>query len=54
MLLFENSGLQFVTWEWKPDMDILKRECSFHYFDVFVQQDDFRWFDECLVLLTDL
>ena len=46
MLLFENSGLQFVTWEWHPDMDILKRECAFHYFDVFVQQDDFRWFIE--------
>lgn len=46
MLLFENSGLQFVTWEWQPDMDILKRECAFRYFDVFVQQDDFRWFIE--------
>lgn len=46
MLLFENSGLQFVTWEWHPDMDILRHECAFHYFDVFVQQDDFRWFIE--------
>ncbi|MED5318063.1 MAG: hypothetical protein VX758_02885, partial [Bacteroidota bacterium] len=46
MLLFENSGLQFVTWEWHPDTDILKRECAFHYFNVFVQQDDFRWFIE--------
>lgn len=46
MRLFENSGLQFLTWEWRPDVEILKRECAFHYFDVYVQQDQLRWFIE--------
>ena len=48
MLIIEKSGLQFVTWQWTPDFDILKRQRSFHYFDQFVQMDSFRWFVEPL------
>ena len=48
MLLIQNSGLQFITWQWTPDLDILKRQKSFHYFDQFVQMDSLRWFVEQL------
>lgn len=48
MLVIEKSGLQFVTWQWTPDFEILKRQRSFHYFDQFVQMDSFRWFVEPL------
>ena len=45
-LIIANTGLQFVTWNWKPSFSALASEQPFYYFNVMDQMDRLRWFIE--------